>query len=69
MEEEIIPHEMKIPLVIQEDIVKAAIAYYDVKVERTDFGCKLTGDKKELTKAKEFIVDSINKKLEDFEKQ
>ena len=67
MEEKIVPHEMKIPTIIQEDIIKAAVAYYNVEVERTEFGCKLTGDKGELTKAKKFRVDSINQKLEDFE--
>lgn len=62
-----IPHEMKIPGSIQEDLIKAAISEYDIEAERTDFGCKFIGSKSELVKAKKFIVDSINKKLEDFE--
>ena len=67
MEEKTKAYEMKIPSSIQEDLIKEAVEGYDVEVERTDFGCKLVGEKNELVKVKKFIVDSINTKLEKFE--
>ena len=58
-------YEMKLPNGVGEQVLAHTIDKFEVKLKQTEYGPKLIGTKAELEKAKEFIVDAINKRLEE----
>jgi len=60
-------YELKLPNGVGEQMLARTIDKFDVKLEQTDFGPKLIGSQEELTKAQEFIVESIKERLKELD--
>lgn len=54
---------MKLPNGVGEQILAHTIEKFDVKLKHTDYGPKLIGTMEELEDAKEYIIKSINERL------
>lgn len=67
MDEEKPIYEMKIPNGVGEQMLAHVYEKFKVELKQTEYGPKLLGTREELEKAKEFIVESINKRLKDLE--
>lgn len=66
MEEEPV-YEMKLTNGIGEQMLAHVIEKFDVELKQTDFGPKLQGTKEELEKAQAYIVESMQKRLEELD--
>ncbi|MDR3223549.1 MAG: hypothetical protein LBT66_07470 [Methanobrevibacter sp.] len=60
-------YEMKLPNGVGEKMLADVINNFDVNLKHTEFGPKLIGSIEELENAKDFLVKSINERLQDFE--
>ena len=67
MEEEPI-YEMKLINGIGEQMLAHVIEKFDVELKQTDFGPKLQGTKEELEKAQAYIIESMQKRLEELDR-
>jgi len=56
-------YEMRLPLGVGEQILAHTIEKFEVRLKHTDFGPVLVGPLAELEDAKDFIVKSINDRL------
>jgi len=56
-------YEMRLPNGVGEQILAHAIEKFDVKLKHTDYGPVLVGTMEELEDAKDYIVKSINERL------
>ena len=68
MEEEPV-YEMKLTNGIGEQMLAHVIEKFDVELKQTDFGPKLQGTKEELEKAQAYIIESMQKRLEELDKR
>lgn len=60
-------YELKIPNGVGEQMLAHTIEKFDVTLEHTEFGPKLIGEKEELEKAYDFIVESIKERLKELD--
>lgn len=60
-------YEMRLPNGVGEQVLAHTIDKFEVKLKQTEYGPKLIGTKEELEKAKDFMTDSIKKRLEELE--
>jgi len=58
-------YEMKLPNGVGEQILAHTIEKFDVKLKHTDYGPVLLGTMEELENAKDYIVKSINERLDE----
>ncbi|OQD58335.1 hypothetical protein MBBAR_20c00140 [Methanobrevibacter arboriphilus JCM 13429 = DSM 1125] len=56
-------YEMKLPNGVGEQVLAHTVEKFEVKLKHTDYGPVLVGTADELENAKDFIVESINKRL------
>ncbi|MCL2687836.1 MAG: hypothetical protein FWE58_04815 [Methanobrevibacter sp.] len=56
-------YEMRLPNGVGEQILAHTIEKFDVKLKHTDYGPVLIGTMEELEDAKDYIVKSINERL------
>lgn len=56
-------YEMRLPNGVGEQILAHTIEKFDVKLKHTDYGPVLVGTMEELEDAKDYIVKSINERL------
>jgi hypothetical protein len=61
-------YEMRLPNGVGEQVLAHTIEQFEVKLKQTEYGPKLIGTQEELEKAKDFMIDSIKKRLEELEK-
>jgi hypothetical protein len=61
-------YEMRLPNGVGEQVLAHTIEQFEVKLKQTEYGPKLIGTQEELQKAKDFMIDSIKKRLEELEK-
>jgi hypothetical protein len=60
-------YELKLPNGVGEQMLAHTIEKFDVKLEHTEFGPKLIGSQEELEKAYDFLIKSIEERLEELE--
>lgn len=60
-------YEMRLPNGVGEQVLAHTIDKFEVKLKQTEYGPKLIGTKEELEKAKDFMTESIKKRLEELE--
>lgn len=60
---------MKLPVGIGEQVLANTIEKFEVKLKHTDYGPVLVGTSEELENAKDFIVKSINERLNQLSKE
>ncbi|WP_409197968.1 MULTISPECIES: hypothetical protein [Methanobrevibacter] len=60
-------YEMRLPNGVGEQVLAHTIDKFEVKLKQTEYGPKLIGTKEELEKAKDFMTDSIKKRLKELE--
>ena len=58
-------YEMRLPNGIGEQILARTIEKFEVELKHTDYGPVLVGTQEELEEAKDYIVKSINERLEE----
>ena len=58
---------MRLPNGVGEQVLAHTIDKFEVKLKQTEYGPKLIGTKEELEKAKDFMTDSIKKRLKELE--
>jgi len=56
-------YEMRLPNGIGEQVLAHTIEEFEVKLKHTDYGPVLVGSMEELEDAKDYIVKSINERL------
>ena len=56
-------YEMRLPNGVGEQVLARTVEKFDVKLKHTDYGPALVGTMEELEEAKEFIIKSINDRL------
>ena len=56
-------YEMKLPNGVGEQVLAHTVEKFDVKLKHTDFGPTLVGTMEELEEAKDFIIKSINERI------
>jgi len=56
-------YEMRLPMGVGEQILAHTIEKFEVELKHTDYGPVLIGKMEELENAKDFIVKSINERL------
>jgi len=56
-------YEMRLPMGVGEQILANTIEKFEVELKHTDYGPILVGKMEELENAKDFIVKSINERL------
>jgi len=56
-------YEMKLPNGVGEKVLAHTIDKFEVQLKHTEYGPILVGTKEELEKAQDFIVKSINERL------
>jgi hypothetical protein len=56
-------YEMKLPNGVGEQVLAHTVEKFEVKLKHTDYGPVLVGTADELENARDFIVESINKRL------
>jgi len=56
-------YEMRLPPGVGEQVLAHTIEKFDVELKHTDYGPALVGTMEELEDAKDFIVKSINERL------
>ncbi|MBZ9570850.1 hypothetical protein KQY27_04745 [Methanobrevibacter sp. TMH8] len=61
-------YEMRLPNGVGEQILAHTIEKFDVKLKHTDYGPVLVGTMEELEDAKDYIVKSINERLNELSK-
>ncbi|WP_297827015.1 hypothetical protein [uncultured Methanobrevibacter sp.] len=59
--------EMGLPNGVGEAMLAHAFEKFDIKLEQTEFGPKIIGEYEELLKAREFLVNAIQERLEELE--
>ena len=59
--------EMGLPTGVGEAMLAQAFDKFDIKLEQTEFGPKIIGEYEELLKAREFLVNAIQERLEELE--
>lgn len=59
--------EMGLPNGVGEQMLAHAFEKFNVKLEHSEFGPKLTGEYDELVKAKEFLEEAIRARLKELE--
>lgn len=60
-------YEMKLPNGVGEQILAHTIEKFEVQLKHTDYGPVLIGTMEELEDAKDFIVKSINERLNELQ--
>jgi hypothetical protein len=60
-------YEMKLPNGVGEQILAHTIEKFEVQLKHTDYGPVLIGTMEELENAKDFIVKSINERLNELQ--
>lgn len=60
---------MKLPAGIGEQILAKTIEKFEVKLKHTDYGPVLVGTADELENVKDFIVRSINERINELSKE
>ena len=60
---------MKLPNGVGEQILAHTIEKFEIKLKHTDYGPVLVGSMEELEDAKDFIVKSINERLNELSKK
>ena len=58
---------MGLPNGVGEAMLAHAFEKFDIKLEQTEFGPKIIGEYEELLKAREFLVNAIQERLEELE--
>ena len=58
-------YEMRLPNGVGEQILAHTIEKFEVELKHTDYGPVLVGTQEELEEAKDYIVKSINERLEE----
>lgn len=56
-------YEMRLPNGVGEQVLAHTVEKFEVKLKHTDYGPVLVGTADELENARDFIVESINKRL------
>ena len=59
--------EMGLPNGVGEAMLAHAFEKFDIKLEQTEFGPKIIGEYEELLKAREFLVNAIQERLDELE--
>ena len=59
--------EMGLPNGVGEAMLAHAFEKFDIKLEQTELGPKIIGEYEELLKAREFLVNAIQERLEELE--
>ena len=67
MVEEKDEYEMGLPNGVGEAMLAHAFEKFDIKLEQTEFGPKIIGEYEELLKAREFLVNAIQERLDELE--
>ena len=67
MTEEKEEYEMGLPNGVGEAMLAHAFEKFDIKLEQTEFGPKIIGEYDELLKAREFLVNAIQERLDELE--
>jgi hypothetical protein len=67
MTEEKEEFEMGLPNGVGEAMLAHAFEKFDIKLEHTEFGPKIIGEYDELLKAREFLVNAIQERLDELE--
>ena len=58
-------YELKLPNGVGEQLLAHTIDKFEVKLKHTEYGPILLGTEKELENAKDFMVESLNKRLKE----
>ena len=62
-------YEMRLPNGVGEQILAHTIEKFDIKLKHTDYGPVLVGTMEELEDAKDYIVKSMNERLNELSKK
>ena len=62
-------YEMRLPNGVGEQVLAHTIEKFDVELKHSEYGPALVGTMEELEEAKEFIIKSINERLNELSKK
>ncbi|KZX15318.1 hypothetical protein MBCUT_15870 [Methanobrevibacter cuticularis] len=62
-------YEMKLPNGVGEQVLAKVIEDFEIELKHTDYGPVLIGSADELENARDFIVKSINERLNELSKR
>ncbi|MCQ2738032.1 MAG: hypothetical protein MJ224_05445 [archaeon] len=60
-------YEMKLPNGVGEQMLAHVYEQFNVELKQTEYGPKLLGTQEELTKAQDFLVNTMKKRLEELD--
>lgn len=60
-------YEMKLPNGVGEQMLAHVYENFNVKLEQTEYGPKLLGEREELEKVQNYLVETMKKRLEELD--